>query len=107
MILSHCINDSITVSMILSLYHMQVDISRVTTICKLLESLLCGEEEAGKIDWTMEPAKLHPFLCTNFTFCYVWSMGGNLAEKSVIEFDSFVRDLFSDTNDVKVNRLYK
>ena len=58
---------SITVSMILSLYHMQVDISRVITICKLLESVLCGEEEAGKIDWTME-AKLHPFLCTNFTF---------------------------------------
>ena len=91
--------------MILSLYHMQVDISRVITICKLLESLFCGEEEAGKIYWTMEPAKLHPFLCTNFTFRYVWSMGGNLAEKSVIEFDSFVRDLFSDTNDVKVNRL--
>ena len=64
-----------------------------------------SEEEAGKIYWTMEPAKLHPFLCTNFTFRYVWSMGGNLAEKSVIEFDSFVRDLFSDTNDVKVNRL--
>ena len=71
-------------------------------MCKLVESLLCGEGEATKIDWKLEASKLHPFVCTVFVFSYVWGMGGNLAEKSVDKFDMFVRDLFSENHDVKV-----
>ena len=79
----------------------QVEISRVVTLCKLLEALLCGE--GSKVDWKADASKLHPLVCTTFVFCYVWSMGGNLTEKSVEGFDSFARDLFSETHDVKVH----
>ena len=65
-----------------------------------MDSLLCGEKT--KVDMSMEQAKLHPLMCTVFTFAYVWSMGGNLVENSMDAFDSFARDLFSETHDIKV-----
>ena len=80
----------------------QVDISRVATICSLMVSLLCGIEEKPAVDLTAEPAKLHPLVCTTFVFAYVWSIGGNLMQNSMDAFDSFCRDLFSETQDVKV-----
>ena len=55
------------------------------------------------VDLTAEPTTLHPFIGTLFFFSYVWALGGNLFEKSMDSFDSFVRDLFSDTHDVKVS----
>jgi len=54
------------------------------------------------VDFSMDPAKLHPIICTTFVFAYVWSLGGNLVEKSMDAFDTFSRDLFGDTHDVKV-----
>jgi len=56
----------------------------------------------NKIDPNKDPASLHPLICTTFFFAYVWSLGGNLITKSMEDFDSFIRDLFSDTHDVKV-----
>ena len=50
----------------------------------------------------MEAAKLHPLICTVFVFAYVWSMGGNLVEKSMDAFDTFTRELFGEVHDVKV-----
>lgn len=70
------------------------------TLSKLFESLLCINNK--KVDWKAEPSSLHPLLCTVFLFCYVWSIGGNLVEKSMETFDNFVRDSFSETHDVKV-----
>ena len=86
------------------LFISQVEINRVTTLCKLLDSLLCGEKT--KMDWKIEESKLHPIICTTFLFSYVWSMGGNLVEKSMESFENFVRDLFGETQDVKVNNNY-
>jgi len=80
----------------------QVEISRVTVLCSLLNSLLCGRGDKTAVDFTMDPAKLHPLICTTFVFAYVWSLGGNLIQQSMDAFDSFCRDLFSDTHDVKV-----
>ena len=82
------------------LHHMQVDIGKVATLCSLLDALILKNNPP--VDLTLEPAKLHPFICTLFFFAYVWSIGGNLTEKSMDAFDTFVRDLFSDTHDVKV-----
>ena len=79
---------------------MQVDIGKVATLCSLLYALIFKNNPP--VDLTMEPTKLHPFICTLFFFAYVWSIGGNLVEKSMDAFDSFVRELFSDTHDVKV-----
>ncbi len=82
---------------------MQVDLSRVDTVCSLMQSLLCGmDPDKPIVDFKMDPAKFHPFLCTMFVFCYVWGMGGNLVENSMDGFDTFCRDLFGDNSDAKI-----
>ncbi|XP_071825285.1 dynein axonemal heavy chain 6-like isoform X2 [Apostichopus japonicus] len=77
----------------------QVDISKVTTICCLLESLLFVE---NKLDLKMDQAKLHPYICSTFIFCYIWSVAGNLMENCWDSFDSFVRNQFEDNADAKL-----
>ncbi len=72
----------------------------MTALCHLLDGLLCGE--SSKVDWTSDTTKLHPLICTTFLFCYVWCMGGNLVQKSLELFETFVRDAFAETHDVKV-----
>ena len=79
---------------------LQVDISRVVTLCHLLEGLLCSEK--SKVDWKGELAKLRPLISTAFLFSYVWSLGGNLVERSLELFEGYVRDLFEENHDVKV-----
>ena len=74
---------------------------RVQALCSLLQSLLIGPQ--SNVDIALAPDKLHPLICTCFLFCYVWCLGGNLVEKSMDAFDSFCRELFSETQDVKVN----
>lgn len=69
------------------------------TLSKLFESLLCKDPK--RVDWKAETSKLHPLLCTTFLFCYVWALGGNLVQKSMDSFENFVRDVFSETHDVK------
>ncbi|EDV29711.1 uncharacterized protein TRIADDRAFT_18356 [Trichoplax adhaerens] len=76
----------------------QVAISKICTLCSLLESLL----QTDGLDLSVEPHKIHPLICTVFVFCYMWSIGGNLLEEYLDKFDSFARDLFSETNDVKL-----
>jgi dynein heavy chain len=78
----------------------QVDISKVATLCCLMDALILKSDPP--VDLTAEPTTLHPFIGTLFFFSYVWALGGNLFEKSMDSFDSFVRDLFSDTHDVKI-----
>ena len=73
---------------------------RVQALCSLLQSLLIGPH--SNVDISMTTDKLHPLICTCFLFCYVWCLGGNLVEKSMDAFDTFTRDLFSETQDVKV-----
>ncbi|KAK7883891.1 hypothetical protein WMY93_027014 [Mugilogobius chulae] len=53
----------------------QVDISKVTTLCSLLEVLLLGPEAPG---FTMDLRDLNRVICQTFIFCYLWSVGGNL-----------------------------
>lgn len=81
---------------------LQVDLCRVATVCSLIVSLLCGNKDKPSIDNKMDLSKLLPLICTTFLFAYVWGVGGNLVEKSMDTFDSFCRDLFGDTHDVKV-----
>ena len=78
----------------------QVDINKVTTMCCLLESFFFPEK--GGPDFNMDANKLHSLICTAFLFSFLWSIGGNLVESSMDAFDTFSRDLFSDTQDVKV-----
>ena len=71
-------------------------------LCSLLSTLLCGTGDKPNVDFSMDTAKLHPLICTTFVFAYVWSVGGNLVENSMDAFDTFARDLFSESPDVKV-----
>ncbi|GCC25591.1 hypothetical protein chiPu_0004002 [Chiloscyllium punctatum] len=77
----------------------QVDISKVTTLCCLLESLLLGK---GGPDLQMDPSQLNSVICQTFAFCYIWSIGGNLTENYWDAFDSFVRHQFEDHPEAKI-----
>ncbi|XP_073398257.1 dynein axonemal heavy chain 6 [Dendrobates tinctorius] len=76
-----------------------VDISKVTTLCCLLESLLLGK---GGPDLKMEHSRLNSVICQTFVFCYVWSIGGNLTENYWDAFDTFVRHQFEDNPEAKL-----
>lgn len=82
----------------------QVDIAKVETLCKLLESLLFCR---GGPDFNMDPNKLNILICTTFVFCYVWCIGGNIIEGNWDAFDTFVRNTFDDNGDAKVIDLLK
>uniref|UniRef100_A0A8D0VJ50 AAA+ ATPase domain-containing protein n=1 Tax=Sus scrofa TaxID=9823 RepID=A0A8D0VJ50_PIG len=77
----------------------QVDISKVTTLCCLLESLLLGKDG---VNLAMEQAKLNTVLCQTFVFCYLWSLGGNLTENYWDSFDTFIRTQFDDNPDARL-----
>nr|XP_019611948.1 PREDICTED: dynein heavy chain 6, axonemal [Rhinolophus sinicus] len=77
----------------------QVDISKVTTLCYLLESLILGKDA---VNLTMEQAKLNTVLCQTFVFCYLWSLGGNLTENYWDSFDTFIRTQFDDNPDARL-----
>ena len=80
---------------------LQVDLSKVVTLCKLYECLLF---EKGGPDMKADPAKLHSFICTIFVFCYIWSIGGNIIESNWDAFDTFVRGQFEENGDAKVGK---
>ncbi|XP_030047949.1 dynein axonemal heavy chain 6 [Microcaecilia unicolor] len=77
----------------------QVDISKVNTLCCLLESLLLGK---GGPDLKMEQSRLNSIVCQTFAFCYLWSVGGNLTENYWDAFDTYVRQQFEDNPEAKL-----
>ncbi|XP_055256564.1 dynein axonemal heavy chain 6 [Moschus berezovskii] len=77
----------------------QVDISKITTLCCLLESLIF---EKDGVYLTMEQTKLNTVLCQTFVFCYLWSLGGNLTENHWDSFDTFIRTQFDDNPDARL-----
>ncbi|GAA6230347.1 dynein heavy chain 6, axonemal-like [Lates japonicus] len=77
----------------------QVDISKVTTLCFLLEALLLGK---GGPDLKMDSKLLNSVLCQTFIFCYLWAVGGNLSSTHWDAFDSFVREQFEDNSNAKL-----
>lgn len=80
----------------------QVDISKALTLCKLFESLVFVDE----VDLTQEVGRLHPLLATVFAFCYIWSIGGNVAENNWDIFDTFARQQFEETGEAKVRTMH-
>ncbi|XP_064645339.1 dynein axonemal heavy chain 6-like [Lineus longissimus] len=77
----------------------QVEISKVTTLCKLFETLLFGP---GGPNMNQDLNKLHPLVCTVFVFCYLWSIAGNIADNYFDAFDTFLRGQFDDNGDAKL-----
>ncbi|KAM8878755.1 dynein axonemal heavy chain 6 isoform 3-T3 [Spinachia spinachia] len=77
----------------------QVDISKVTTLCSLLEALLLDK---GGPDFQMESKLLNGTLCQTFIFCYLWAIGGNLTICHWEAFDTFIQGQFEDNSDAKL-----
>ncbi|KAL7403678.1 hypothetical protein ABVT39_003711 [Epinephelus coioides] len=77
----------------------QVDISKVTTLCSLLEALLLG---SGGPDLKMDSKYLNTILCQTFIFCYLWAVGGNLTSSHWDAFDTFIREQFEDNSNAKL-----
>ncbi|XP_029289697.1 LOW QUALITY PROTEIN: dynein heavy chain 6, axonemal [Cottoperca gobio] len=77
----------------------QVDISKVTTLCSLLEALLLGK---GGPHLQMDSNHLNSILCQTFIFCYLWAVGGNLTSSHWDAFDTFVRQQFEGNNNSKL-----
>ncbi|XP_054635035.1 dynein axonemal heavy chain 6 isoform X2 [Dunckerocampus dactyliophorus] len=77
----------------------QVDISKVTTLCSLLEALLLGKEG---LDFNMDSKRLNDVLCQTFIFCYLWAIGGNLPSVHWDDFDNFIREQFKDNSNAKI-----
>ncbi|XP_030643583.1 dynein heavy chain 6, axonemal [Chanos chanos] len=80
----------------------QVDISKVTTLCCLLEALLLSK---GAPDLNVDSGKLNSMLCQTFVFCYLWAVGGNLMDSYWDSFDTFVRQQFEDNSEAKLPTL--
>ncbi|XP_037621211.1 dynein heavy chain 6, axonemal [Sebastes umbrosus] len=77
----------------------QVDISKVNTLCSLLEALLLCK---GGPDLEMDSMHLNSILCQTFIFCYVWAVGGNLTSAHWDALDTFIREQFEGNNDAKL-----
>ncbi|CAG5929115.1 unnamed protein product [Menidia menidia] len=78
----------------------QVDISKVSTLCSLLQALLLGRE--GPPLSVKNPELLNDVLCQTFIFCYLWAVGGNLISSDWDVFDAFIRDQFEDNDNAKL-----
>ncbi|CAL1548306.1 unnamed protein product, partial [Lymnaea stagnalis] len=79
----------------------QVDISKVVTLCKLLESILFYK--FSSFDWSLEPVKMTRLLCQIFVFAYLWAVGGNVTDDNWDALDLFIRQQFDENPDAKVN----
>ena len=78
----------------------QTSLSRVQTMCKLLESLLVKSDE---VDWKMEQQKLLVVVDTTFVWCYLWGLAGNIQDDDWDKFDAFVREEFEEFTNTKVS----
>lgn len=80
-----------------------MNISKVTTLCKLYESLVFSEQSKQYINFDASPNQLNSTLCTTFMFCYVWAIGGNILESKWDAFDTFVKNMFDSNPFAKVS----
>ncbi|KAJ3032226.1 Dynein heavy chain 6, axonemal [Rhizophlyctis rosea] len=74
-------------------YVRSVDLNLVTSLCRLLHTFMQRKE----VDMTQNVGDLKVLFSHLFVFCYVWSLGGNLADGNQDQFDTFVRDMLETT----------
>ncbi|KAI8801429.1 dynein heavy chain and region D6 of dynein motor-domain-containing protein [Cladochytrium replicatum] len=67
-----------------------VDLNLVASTCNLIYTFINRKE----IDFTQNICDLKILFSHLFVFCYVWGVGGNLADGNQENFDTFVHDLF-------------
>ena len=72
-------------------YVKSVDLNLVVSLCNLLHTFIQNEVD---INFRMPIGDLIGLFTNIFVFCFVWSIGGNLADGYQDGFDTFLRDLF-------------
>ncbi|XP_069668946.1 dynein axonemal heavy chain 6 isoform X3 [Periplaneta americana] len=77
----------------------QVDISKATMMCKLMESLM---RLPKAIDVKTDRSHVKSFICQAFVFSYMWSLGGNIIDSSREMFEVFVRTQFEEHPDARI-----
>lgn len=73
-------------------YVASVNMNLVMSLCKLLGSFLARPEKELRLN----EVDSSPFVGQLFVFSYIWSIGGNLVERSQDSFDTFARALFDN-----------
>ncbi|KAI8907759.1 dynein heavy chain and region D6 of dynein motor-domain-containing protein [Powellomyces hirtus] len=70
-------------------YVKSVDLNLVESLSKLLQTFINKKE----VDLTRNIGDLKGLFAHLFVFCYIWALGGNLADGYQDAFDTFLRDL--------------
>lgn len=76
----------------------QVEISKVITMCKLLESIYL---EPNAIERGADRSKIRTFICQCFVFSLIWALGGNINEQHRDGYETFLRSRFEENEDAK------
>ncbi|XP_044766447.1 dynein axonemal heavy chain 6 [Coccinella septempunctata] len=77
----------------------QVDISKITMICALIESFF---KMPGAMEKIGEKRKVRQFVCQTFIFSYIWGIGGNLHDSGRDKLESFIMSQFDENPDAKL-----
>ncbi|KAF2878695.1 hypothetical protein ILUMI_27474 [Ignelater luminosus] len=77
----------------------QVEVSKATMVCKLIESIV---SIPGMVDKIGEKSRVRNFFCQTFVFSYLWGLGGNLLDASREKFESYIRDQFDEHPDARL-----
>merc|ERR1719354_1384339 len=77
----------------------QSSLSKVNTLCKLMQSLLFGKNGP---DFKMDRTKLQHVVGMSFVFSYTWSIAGNIDDNCYDDFDTFFRSLVEDNHELKI-----
>ncbi|XP_012153033.2 dynein heavy chain at 16F [Megachile rotundata] len=74
----------------------QVDISKATMTCSLIECIL---KEPDAIEKTTDKSRIRMFLTQVFVITYLWAVGGNIDDASRDAFEAFVKKQFDENED--------
>ncbi|ORX87336.1 hypothetical protein BCR32DRAFT_215454 [Anaeromyces robustus] len=80
-------------------YIPSTDFNLVTSLCKLYHSFIINQE----INFKMNKKDLKSILAYLFIFCYIWSLGGNLADGYQDAFDTFIKDMLDNVPIVEIH----
>ncbi|KAI9203256.1 dynein heavy chain and region D6 of dynein motor-domain-containing protein [Polychytrium aggregatum] len=75
-------------------YIKSVNINLVASLCRLIQTFVNRRTE---IDFSLGIGDLKILFSHIFVFCYVWALGGNLANGEQDGFDTFLRDMLETT----------
>ena len=78
----------------------QVTLAKVVTLCKLFECLVITQKN---VDLSQDANKIHPIIATTFAFCFLWAIAGNIIDSNWDAFDTFMRNMFDATPEIKVS----